>query len=60
VCVLLKDDEDKNRSSKNMYKIGDYVRISKYKHVFEKGYENNWSDEIFKIVQVIPRKPVVY
>jgi hypothetical protein len=56
-----KDDDDKNiRSPKNMYKTGDYVRISKYKHVFEKGYENNWSDEIPKIVQVIPRKPVVY
>jgi hypothetical protein len=38
-----------------MYKNGDYVRTSKYKHIFEKGYENNWGDEIFKVVQVIRR-----
>jgi hypothetical protein len=38
-----------------MYKNGDYTRTSKYKHIFEKGYENNWGDEIFKVVQVIRR-----
>jgi hypothetical protein len=38
-----------------MYKNGDYVRTSKYKHIFEKGYENNGGDEIFKDVQVIRR-----
>jgi hypothetical protein len=38
-----------------MYKNGDYARTSKYKHIFEKGYENNWGDEIFKVVQVIRR-----
>lgn len=42
------------------YQVGDYVRISKYKHVFEKGYDENWTREIFKIVQVVKRQPVVY
>lgn len=41
-------------------KEGDYVRISKEKMKFEKGYEQNWSEEIFVIKKVILRKPVVY
>lgn len=41
--------------------VGDHVRITKYKHVFQKGYESNWSDEIFVITSVIDRSPwVVY
>jgi transposase InsO family protein len=41
-------------------KVGDTVRISREKMIFEKGYEKNWSEEIFKIVRVIKRKPIVY
>lgn len=40
-------------------RIGDYVRITKYKHIFQKGYESNWSDEIFIITSVIDRSPLV-
>ena len=28
-------------------KIGDHVRISKYKNIFVKGYMSNWSEESF-------------
>ena len=28
-------------------KIGDHVRISKYKNIFVKGYMPNWSEESF-------------
>lgn len=42
------------------YEVGDHVRISKYKHVLEKSYTSNWSDEVFRITRVIRRKPVVY
>ena len=31
------------------FKIGDHVRISKYKNIFEKGYAPNWSEEIFAV-----------
>lgn len=34
------------------FKVGDHVRISKYKHVFEKSYTPNWSTEIFTITDV--------
>ena len=37
---------------KSKFRVGDYVRISKYKHVFEKGYQPNWTTEIFKISKV--------
>ena len=29
------------------FKVGDYVRISKHKNIFAKGYTPNWSEEIF-------------
>lgn len=45
---------------KNRYKVGDYVRVSKYKGVFEKGYTPNWSPEIFKIMGVCNKFPVTY
>ena len=31
------------------FKIGDTVRIPKYKNIFAKAYTPNWSDEVFVI-----------
>ena len=42
------------------FKLGDKVRITKYKRTLEKGYTPKWTEEIFKIKRQIPRKPVVY
>ena len=37
----------KNRNKKNpKFKVGDHVRISKYKNIFAKGYVPNWLEEI--------------
>ena len=39
------------------FKVGDYVRISKYKKIFAKGYMSNWSEEVFissKIKNTVP------
>ena len=33
----------------NKLKVGDHVRISKYKNIFAKGYTPNWSEEVFVI-----------
>lgn len=41
-------------------KVGDHVRISKYKNVFAKGYEANFSEEIFVIKAIVKRDPIVY
>ena len=34
------------------FKVGDHVRISKYKNSFAKGYTLNWSEEVFLISKV--------
>ena len=34
------------------FKVGDHVRISKYKNTFPKGYTPNWSEEVFVIKKV--------
>ena len=34
------------------FKVGDNVRISKYKNIFAKGYTPNWSEEVFLIKKV--------
>ena len=41
-------------------KVGDRVRIYKYKKHFEKGYETNWTREIFVIDKIINTNPITY
>ncbi|XP_053596167.1 uncharacterized protein LOC128668039 [Microplitis demolitor] len=38
------------------YRVNDLVRISKTKATFEKGYEANWTKEVFKIKKVKRRQ----
>ena len=38
------DKEINNKDPK--FKVGDHVRISKYKNIFAKGYMPNWSEEL--------------
>ena len=43
-------DFDKENSKKDpKFKVGDHVRISKYKSIFAKSYLPNWSEEFFVI-----------
>ncbi|KAL3069608.1 hypothetical protein niasHT_036734 [Heterodera trifolii] len=43
------------------YRVGDRVRIEKYKHVFQKGYLPRFSNELFTVAEVhSERSPVVY
>ena len=42
------------------FKIGDYVRISKYKNIFAKGYTPNWSEEVFIISKTKNTFPWTY
>ena len=34
------------------FKVGDHVRISKYRNIFAKGYTPNWMEEVFVIKKV--------
>jgi len=40
--------------------VGETVKISKYKTVFDKNYLPNYSEEFFKIKQVKIGRPIVY
>ena len=47
---------------KNMgrFKVGDRVRISRFKKIFAKGYTPNWSTEIFIINKINDTVPYTY
>ena len=46
---------------KPKFKVGDNVRISKYKrNVFDKGYTPNWSEEVFKVDEIQHTNPITY
>ena len=47
----IKCNEESNKKDPK-FKIGDHVRISKYKNIFAKGYTPNWSEEIFIINKI--------
>ena len=51
-----KDTNDKDPK----FKVGDRVRIPKYKNIFAKGYTPNWSEEIFDIKNVKNTVPCTY
>ena len=44
-------NKENNKASSN-FKIGDTVRISKYKNIFAKGYVPNWPEEVSLIKKV--------
>lgn len=45
---------------KPKFQIGDPVRLSKYKNLFDKGYTPNWTTEIFKIRKIVYTVPITY
>ena len=40
------------------FKVGDHVRISRYKNIFAKEYTPNWSEEVFVIKKVKKYCPI--
>ena len=52
---------NENFNKKNpKFKVGDNVRISKYKNIFSKGYTPNSSDELFVISKIKNTVPWTY
>ena len=46
---------------KPKFKVGEYIRLSKVKKTFEKGYEVKWTPETFKIVGIDDKQnPIMY
>ena len=52
-------NEDSNRKD-SKFKVGDYVRISKYKNIFAKGYTANCSEEVFLVSKIKNTVPWTY
>ena len=52
VKILIKKDP--------RFKVGDHVRISKFKNIFAKGYAPNWSKEVFAVSRIKNRVPWTY
>ena len=42
------------------FKVGDHVRIAKYKNIIAKGHTPNWSEEIFVISKIKNTVPWTY
>ena len=47
-------------NKKTKFKVGDSVWISKLKKTFEKGFEPNWTEEIFVVHKVQNTQPITY
>ena len=51
--------EDSNEKNPK-FKVGDRVRISKYKNIFAKGYIQIWSEEVFVVSKIKDTVPWTY
>ena len=54
------DFDNNNNKEDPKFKVGDHVRISKYKNIFTKGYVPNLSAEVLVITKVEDIVPWVY
>ena len=57
-CFVEYSEETNEKYPK--FKVGDKVRISKYKNIFAKGYTPNWSEEVFVVNKVQNTVPWTY
>ena len=51
---------DEHNEKDSRFKVGDRVRISKFKNIFAKGYTPNWSREIFIVNNINDTVPYTY
>lgn len=52
VWLFLNKNKNKQSKMRSDIKVGDKVRISKVKSVFEKGYLPNWTEEVFTVESI--------
>ena len=51
---------DEHSEKRSRFKVGDRVRIPKFKNIFAKGYTPNWSREIFIVNKINDTVPYTY
>jgi ABC-type transport system substrate-binding protein len=54
------ENDRRIKKKKNGFSIGNRVRIYKYQYTFTKGFVSKWTDEIFKISEILDTAPVTY
>ena len=58
---LARENKKTKTNRKPEFRVGDRVRISKYKRVtFDKGYTPNWTEEVFIIDEIRFTNPITY
>ena len=58
---LARENNKTKTNKKTEFRVGDRVRISKYKRVtFDKGYTPNWTEEVFIIDEIRFTNPITY
>ena len=57
--IDVKYNEESNEKDPK-FKVGDHVRISKYKNIFARGYAPNCSEEIFVVKKIKNTVPWTY
>ena len=60
VWLNLYPDRYKTSRLNPKFSVGDMVRITKKKKVFEKGYTTRWTEEIFTIKEILKTNPITY
>ena len=57
--VLVEYAEESNKEDPK-FRVGDYVRVSKHKNIFAKGYTSNWSEKFFILSKTQNTVPWTY
>ena len=52
-------NEDSNEKDPKL-KVGDHVRITKYRNIFANGYFQNWSEQVFVVSKIKSKVPWNY
>ncbi len=55
-----KKSRKKNKTKRRTLQVGDWVRLSKSKRAFKKGYLPGWTEVLFSIVRCIAGEPPLY
>ena len=55
-----RDVDDDNVVKNAAYQLGEHVRISKLRGAFKKGYTRGWTQEVFRITDILRTRPITY
>lgn len=59
--TVYKYDREYSQRRMAKFSVGDYVRMSKYRMVFDKSYTPNWTTEVFRVRKVqYNTNPITY